>query len=372
VSEIPKACLADLVKSLDHLRRPVRSQDREPGPFPYYGASGIVDYVSNYLFEGLHLLIAEDGENLRTRKTPIAFLANGRFWVNNHAHVVQANEIADTRYLSYAVEATDISGYLTGSTQPKLTKDSMLKLVVPAPSRDEQRAIAGVLGALDDKIESNRRLARVAQDLARSELEHVCADSNCRVAVRDVVRSVRERIRSEDPMFPYIGLEHFSGFDLALWRYGRAADTTSAAKVCEAGDLVFGRIRPYFGNVALAGQAAVVAHSIEVLRPIHENDLEAVFLRLSSREFIDAATTISSGTTMPQVKWTDLEAEEIVIPTPDRMIQFRKAVAPLFELLKRLPSEVESLASIRNSLLPELLSGRLQVRNAEKVVEGVL
>ena len=73
--------LAQLVENLDTKRIPVKESDRRPGPYPYYGASGIVDHIDAYIFNGLHLLIAEDGENLRTRKLPIAFLADGRFWV---------------------------------------------------------------------------------------------------------------------------------------------------------------------------------------------------------------------------------------------------------------------------------------------------
>lgn len=107
-SEWSYAQLGELTVNLDTRRKPVKEADRKPGPYPYYGASGIVDHVDGYLFEGEHLLIAEDGENLRTRQTPIAFLANGRFWVNNHAHIVIGNERASTRFLQYALLGTDI------------------------------------------------------------------------------------------------------------------------------------------------------------------------------------------------------------------------------------------------------------------------
>jgi predicted nucleotidyltransferase len=85
---------------LDGRRVPVKELDRKPGPYPYYGASGIVDRVDGYLFDGEYLLVGEDGENLRTRQTPIAFLAKGKFWVNNHAHIVRGNHRADTRFLA--------------------------------------------------------------------------------------------------------------------------------------------------------------------------------------------------------------------------------------------------------------------------------
>jgi type I restriction enzyme S subunit len=89
--------LGHLTENLESVRVPVKEADRRAGPYPYYGASGVVDHVDQYLFDGEYLLVAEDGENLRTRNTPVAFLARGKFWVNNHAHIVRSNSEADSR-----------------------------------------------------------------------------------------------------------------------------------------------------------------------------------------------------------------------------------------------------------------------------------
>ena len=126
--------LVELTDNFDGIRVPVKEADRRPGAYTYYGASGVVDHVDKYLFEGEYLLIAEDGENLRTRNTPVAFLARGKFWVNNHAHIVRGNSEADTGFLMYALSAADISGYLTGSTMPKLTQGNMNRIPVLAPT----------------------------------------------------------------------------------------------------------------------------------------------------------------------------------------------------------------------------------------------
>ena len=160
--------VGELTDNFDALRIPVRQRERQPGPYPYYGASGIVDYVNGFLFNGQYLLIAEDGENLRTRTTPIAFLANGKFWVNNHAHIVRGNGNADTRFLMYALAGLDISGYLTGSTMPKLTQGNMNRIELLTPTLPEQRAIAHVLGTLDDKIDLNRRMNETLEGMARA------------------------------------------------------------------------------------------------------------------------------------------------------------------------------------------------------------
>ena len=84
MGEWPQVALGDLVVNFDGRRIPVKEAERRPGPYPYYGASGVVDHVDDFLFDGTYLLVAEDGENLRSRKTPVAFLGTERFWVNNH------------------------------------------------------------------------------------------------------------------------------------------------------------------------------------------------------------------------------------------------------------------------------------------------
>ncbi|MEI6510116.1 MAG: restriction endonuclease subunit S [bacterium] len=160
--------LGELTDNFDGIRVPVREADRRTGLYPYYGASGVVDHVDSYLFDGDYLLIAEDGENLRTRNTPVAFLARGKFWVNNHAHIVRGNDKADTRFLMYALSAMDISGYLTGSTMPKLTQGNMNRIPLLTPPLPEQRAIAHILGTLDDKIELNRRMNETLEAMARA------------------------------------------------------------------------------------------------------------------------------------------------------------------------------------------------------------
>src|ERR1700730_5415578 len=132
--------VGELNDNFDEISIPVKERDRRLGPYPYYCACGVVDHVDNFLLDGEYLLIAEDGENLRTRKTPVAFLARGKFWVNNHAHIVRGNSEADTRFLMYALSARDISGYLTGSTMPKLTQGNLNRISLITPPLPEQRA----------------------------------------------------------------------------------------------------------------------------------------------------------------------------------------------------------------------------------------
>src|SRR5208283_2356677 len=155
--------LGEVSVNHDAVRVPVKESERKPGPFPYYGASGVVDHVDSYLFDGEYLLVAEDGENLRTRQTPLAFIARGRFWVNNHAHILQGSSRALTRFLHYALAAGDIAPYLTGAVMPKLTQANLNRIPILLPPMREQERIVDLLAALDDKIELNRRITETLE-----------------------------------------------------------------------------------------------------------------------------------------------------------------------------------------------------------------
>jgi len=160
--------LSEISNNFDPKRIPVKKHDRKPGPFPYYGASGIVDHVHDYIYDGTYVLVSEDGDNLKARNTPIAFLAHGRFWVNNHAHILQGNDLALTEFLAYSIEQTDITPYLSGSTRPKLTKGYLNKIKVNTPPIKEQKRIAEILGALDDKIEVNLKMNKTLEEMAQA------------------------------------------------------------------------------------------------------------------------------------------------------------------------------------------------------------
>lgn len=151
--------LGELVDIYDSKRIPLTSQEREKikGDIPYYGAQGIIDYINQFLFDGEYILIAEDGNNIKSRQENIAQIAKGKFWVNNHAHILQGK--IEQNLLCYIINHTDISGYVTGSAQPKLNQANLLKIPIKIPvNLSDQRKIAGILSTLDAKIENNNKI----------------------------------------------------------------------------------------------------------------------------------------------------------------------------------------------------------------------
>jgi len=147
---------------LNQRRIPLSAEERTymGGNFPYYGASGIIDHIDTYIFSEPTILIAEDGANLLSRSTPLAFEASGKYWVNNHAHILKP---ADGAYAYWAnlLCIIDFSPWITGAAQPKLTKDNLGAILVPRPPRFEQEQIANYInsrvGCIDPMIDANRR-----------------------------------------------------------------------------------------------------------------------------------------------------------------------------------------------------------------------
>lgn len=170
----PFVILGEIVENCNSKRIPLKQAERldRVGDYDYYGASGVIDKIDDYLFDGDYLLIGEDGNNLISRSSPIAFHARGKFWVNNHAHVLKSNGKADLGFLAYYINSINLEPYVTGSAQPKLNKKNLDSIKIPLPPLDEQKRIAAIL----DKADAIRRKRRQAIDLADDFLRSVFLD----------------------------------------------------------------------------------------------------------------------------------------------------------------------------------------------------
>ncbi|HHJ4460249.1 restriction endonuclease subunit S [Enterobacter hormaechei] len=170
--EVEWKTLGDLGENLDSKRKPITSSLREAGSIPYYGASGIVDYVKDYIFDGDFLLISEDGANLLARNTPIAFSISGKSWVNNHAHVIKFDSYAERRYVEYYLNSIDLSPYISGAAQPKLNKKNLESIRIPNPSPEDKERIVSILDKFDALTNSiNEGLPREIE-LRQKQYEH--------------------------------------------------------------------------------------------------------------------------------------------------------------------------------------------------------
>lgn len=144
--------LEDAVTFLDTERKAIAKKFRRKGQYPYYGASGIIDYVDNYIFDEELVLLSEDGTNIVSRNYRVSFVAAGKYWVNNHAHCLRVKEGFTSYFIAEALETIDYAEYSTGSAQPKLKKEACRKLPIICPCIEEQQKIADFLSDYDEAI----------------------------------------------------------------------------------------------------------------------------------------------------------------------------------------------------------------------------
>ena len=160
--------ISEISENLDSKRIPITKNVRKAGQYPYYGASGIVDYVEDYIFDGKFLLVSEDGANLLARTYPIAFIAEGKFWVNNHAHILSFKDETTMRFVELFFSNLDISSFVTGMAQPKFNQASLNNIEIPLPPLPEQKRIVEELDTLSEKV-------RQLQEIYSKQIAN-CAD----------------------------------------------------------------------------------------------------------------------------------------------------------------------------------------------------
>lgn len=160
--------LGDVAVNRDRMRKPITASKRVAGNYPYYGASGIVDYVDGYIFDGNYLLISEDGANLLARTTPIAFPISGKTWVNNHAHVLEFSNLITQRLVEIYLNSIDLTKYISGGAQPKLNQENLNSILIPIPSLAKQQEIVSHLDTFTTLISN----LESELDMRRKQYEH--------------------------------------------------------------------------------------------------------------------------------------------------------------------------------------------------------
>lgn len=409
--------LGELSINHDGKRKPVKESERKPGPYPYYGASGIVDYVDGYLFDGNYLLIGEDGENMRTRQTPIAFMASGKFWVNNHAHIVTGNHLADTRFLMYSILNADIHAYLTGAVMPKLTQGNLNKILLRCPPIDVQKEIVGVLGALDDRIAllraSNATLESIAQAMFKSwfvDFDPVHAKQQGRApeGMSEATAALFPDSFEESELGPVPrGWKVGTLADMAVYQNGYAFKTQDwqdtghpvvkignvkpgiidiAGTSCISSDTVIGLERFLLKRgdllVGMTGYVGETGLMPDIDPPAYLNqrvgristsrgivDLGFVYCIVRNAAYKSYAEAKSHGSAQANVSGTELMSYPTVLPSSDVLESFNQTTHRLIDKILANHAQAQTLATLRDTLLPRLISGQLRLPEAEAAQE---
>ncbi|MBS1723121.1 MAG: restriction endonuclease subunit S [Armatimonadetes bacterium] len=386
-----------------------REREQRRGKYPYYGAAGIIDYVDQPIFSGLYLLVGEDGSVVKEDGSPFLQLASGEFWVNNHAHVLQGEDDIETRYLYYALSATNIRPFVTGAVQPKLSQGNMNRVPIPYPDRDGREAIVAALGSLDDKIEQNRRTSEALERLAQAtfkawfvDFEPVRAKATGAKSFPGMppetfaalpttftssplgpipegweVRSIGDLVTVKGGATPstkepdfwengthcWVTPKDLSGLrDPVLLGTERRITNIGAAQISSGVlplDTVLLSSRAPIGYTALAKVPTAINQGFIAL--VCDGLLPPLYVFHWVRFAMEDIKGRASGTTFPEISKAAFRPIPTVVPSAKLLAAFEGRCEPLFDLVTAIVQESVKLAELRDYLLPRLLSGSVRV-----------
>ena len=348
--ETKKYRFDEVTINFDKKRIPLSSAQREKrqGTFRYYGAQGVIDHVDDYIFDGTYLLIAEDGENLKSKKQNIAQVVDGQFWVNNHAHIVQGNEQCDTRFLCYLINSMDLSGYVTGSAQPKLSQANLNAVTLSLPTLAEQKRIVEYLYMLDQKIDVNRQINDNLQQQAQAIYSSMFIDnpdpawSHGHLSDLITVKYGKDHKKLADGIYPVYG----SG---GIMRYvERPLYNKESVLIPRKGTL---------NNVMYVNQPFWSVDTMFYTEMKLPNVAKFVYHFVKAKDLV----SMNAGSAVPSMTTDILNAMEVVIPSASALEEFESLVAPMYEAMEANDVQSKALSQMRDTLLPKIMSGEIDV-----------
>lgn len=377
MNEWKEFLIEDLAEFCNAKRVPLSSMQRQQlqGSYPYYGASGIVDYVNDYIFEGSHVLISEDGENLKSRNTPIAFEASGKFWVNNHAHILKAKEPHLTKILIHYFAQLDLTPYLTGAVQPKLNKATLSKIPLYLPSSTaEQKAIASVLSSLDDKIDllhrQNKTLEAMAETLFRQWFIEEAKEDWEEKTIGDIFTIKGGGTPStKEPSYWDGSIAWTSPRDLStaksLYMFSTERTITElgltkvSSGLLPVGTLLMSSRAP-IGYLALTDiEVAVNQGYIAILKhDLYSNE----FMYLWCKANMELIKNSGNGSVFQEISKASFRELPFVCPPESLLKRFNGYCINWFSKIKLNAKQIQTLENLRDTLLPKLMSGEVRVQ----------
>ena len=364
--ETKKYRFDEVTINFDKKRIPLSSAQREKrqGTFRYYGAQGVIDHVDDYIYDGTYLLIAEDGENLKSKKQNIAQVVDGQFWVNNHAHIVQGNEQSDTRFLYYLINSMDLSGYVTGSAQPKLSQANLNAITLSLPTLVEQKRIVEYLYMLDQKIDVNRQINDNLADLLQTVYQERFGDTSL-IANQGILSDICSYSRDKVAVSELNVSTYFSTENMLSGKAGSteatSLPTTSQTTACHKGDTLISNIRPYFKKIVYCEDNCGCSTDVLCFTPSQPRYSAYLFSTLYADKFFAFMVAGSKGTKMPRGDKQQIMTYPVVLPSEEELAGFNTIASPLLEQIYSNRAENKRLSILRDTLLPKLMSGEIDV-----------
>lgn len=362
--------LGDVAKFHDNKRIPLSSLQRQEhqGAYPYYGAACILDYVDGYLFDGDFILVGEDGTVITPEGKAVVQWVTGKFWVNNHAHVITARKDFSQRFLYYLLSEFRIGPYVTGAAQPKVSKGRLEVVKISLPPLEEQERIAGVLGAYDDLIAVNERrmalLEEAAHRLWRDRFVTHVDPTWDRKPLGEMAEFIHNTYRPSEnwPFITYLDTGNITRnrIDTLVTAPFRDLPTSAKRKV-SPGDFIYSTVRPnklHYGLFLQVPEHFLVSTAFAVIRgKIAISSSIYLYHLLIDEQMTDYLHAIGEQTsaTYPTINEDDMAPMTVLCPPLEIQEEFTRYVLPYHEAFDTLARENALLREGRDRLLPRLL-----------------
>jgi type I restriction enzyme S subunit len=379
----------------------LRGYNETSGRYRVFGSNGPIGWTLEPLASGPGVILGRKGAYRGVHYSPDPF-----FVIDTAYYVVPKTKL-DMRWLYYAINHYKLGEVDDGSPIPSTTRAAVYMLDLELPPPSEQRAIARVLGTLDDKIELNRRMNETLEAIARAifqswfvDFDPVRAKAEGRNpglpnhvtdlfpdgfedselgeipvgwrvgTLGDVAINPRRGIQPNDinRSTPYIALEHMPRQRIALADWGVADGLESNKFEFRRGEILFGKLRPYFHKVGVAPVDGVCSTDMVVVAPKIEKWFGFVLGHASSTAFVEYTNAGSTGTKMPRTSWGEMARYPIVIPPVELAEAYSNQVQAIVKRVIASIHEARTLATLRDALLPRLISGEIRIPEAANAV----
>ena len=377
--------LSDLCEILDAKRKPLSALQRakKQGIYPYYGAQGIIDHLDEYLLDGEYLLVAEDGANLETRNQPIANIAKGKIWVNNHAHVLGSNGICPLNLLGFILNSMNISPYVTGCAQPKLNQENLRNIEIELPSHIDR--IASILSSLDRKIELNNKINADLEEMAQAIFKNWFVDfepfkdgkfvdselgmipEGWKIGtLTDVIKlmpggtpKTSEPLYWDNGTIPFFSPKDVNGvYCFTTEKHITETGLNKCSSNLYPKDTIFITCRGTVGKVCLTACDMAMNQSNYAIKAIDGYSQCYVYFLVKS--VVERLIKKSNGAVFSAITSKDFD-EEILIPSQKAVEDFTNVIDGFFRRIFTIGTENSRLSLLRDTLLPRLMSGELEV-----------
>ncbi|MEJ7820930.1 MAG: restriction endonuclease subunit S [Chitinophagaceae bacterium] len=370
--------LNELVDFLDGQRKPIKESDRAQinGLYPYYGASGIIDFVNNYIFDDDLILLGEDGANIINRSSPLAFRVEGKVWVNNHAHVLKPKNGTEIGYLTEFLESISYDKYNSGTAQPKLNKEICSQIPIVCPPNNEQCKIAAILSTWDEAITKTQQFIAQLQQRNKGLMQQLVTGKKRlkgfegnwkRLNISEIAKEISLKNRA-DKKLTVLSCTKYDGLVPSLEYFGRRVfgSDTSTYKVVPEKHFAYATNHIEEGSIGYQSifDEALISPMYTVFKTTADVNDNFLFKLLKSHQYIHQYCKRMEGSIDRRggLRWDEFSKIPVHLPELKEQAAIATVLDKAVEEVKLYKQKLFALQQQKKGLMQKLLTGEVRVK----------